>query len=261
MLKKMKQLFGPIYNFAPLTYIMPNEYRQFINYFNKDGNEQSLWICKPSDLSRGRGISIIDKMEDLKYDQQSVLQKYIHNPLLIKGMKWDMRIYVAIPQVRPMKIYLYREGLVRFSSARYDKSQLNNQFSHLTNSSINKYAHGAGKEGEKVYDNKWTVEQLKYHFRDCGYDYDLIWLKIEKIIVLTCVNLCSVCPNLDNCFELMGFDIMIDSQLKPWLLEVNSSPAMSMDGVADQRVKPDLLKDTFKLIDFEPYEEYVERFN
>ena len=55
----------------------------------------------------------------------------------------------------------------------------------------------------------------------------------------------------------MGFDIMVDNQLKPWLLEVNSSPAMSMDGPADQRVKPDLLKDTFKLIDFEPMEVYL----
>ena len=112
-----------------------------------------------------------------------------------------------------------------------------------------------------MFDNKWTIDQLKYHFRDCGYDYDLIWLKIEKIIVLTCVNLCSMCPNYENCFELMGFDIMIDQQLKPWLLEVNSSPAMSMDGVADNRVKPDLLKDTFKLIDFEPYEDYVDRIS
>ena len=69
-----------------------------------------------------------------------------------------MRIYVAITQVRPMKIYLYREGLVRFSTDRYDKTKLNNLFSHLTNSSINKYAHGAGQEGEKVHDNKWTLD-------------------------------------------------------------------------------------------------------
>jgi len=70
-----------------------------------------------------------------------------------------------------------------------------------------------------------------------------------------------MCPNNDNCFELMGFDIMIDNNCKPWLLEVNSSPAMSMDGPADQRVKPDLLKDTFKLINFEPYEVYNGRQN
>jgi tubulin polyglutamylase TTLL2 len=47
---------------------LPNEYKQFINYFNKEGNEKKIFICKPSDLSRGRGITIINNMEDLKYD-------------------------------------------------------------------------------------------------------------------------------------------------------------------------------------------------
>ena len=61
------------------------------------------------------------------------------------------------------------------------------------------------------------------------------------------------------CFEVLGFDIMVDDKLKPWLLEVNSSPAMSMDGAADRRVKPDLLTDTFKLIDFEPTDKYHAR--
>ena len=68
LMKKMKQLYGQIYNFTPLTFILPNEYKQFINYFNKEGNEKKIFICKPSDLSRGRGISIINNMEDLKYD-------------------------------------------------------------------------------------------------------------------------------------------------------------------------------------------------
>lgn len=49
---------------------------------------------------------------------------------------------------------------------------------------------------------------------------------------------------------------MIDEKCKPWLLEVNSSPAMAMDGVADGRVKPDLLKETFQMINFQSYELY-----
>jgi tubulin polyglutamylase TTLL2 len=84
-------------------------------------------------------------MEELKYDTQSVLQTYIKNPLLIRGYKWDMRIYVLIPHgMRPMNLFLYQEGLVRFSTERYHNSNLNNLYAHLTNSSINKYAHGAG---------------------------------------------------------------------------------------------------------------------
>ena len=76
---------------------------------------------------------------------------------------------------------------------------------------------------------------------------------------MTCINLCDTCPNVDNCFELLGFDVMVDDKMKPWLLEVNSSPAMAMDGVADSIVKPDLLKDTLKLIDFEPAAKYHQR--
>ena len=50
---------------------------------------------------------------------------------------------------------------------------------------------------------------------------------------------------------------MLDANLKPWLIEVNSGPAMSMDGSADYVVKPALIKDTVSLLEVEPYNEYV----
>ena len=53
LIRKMKQLYGKMFDFTPLTFILPNEYKQFIKNFNQEGNEGSLWICKPSDLSRG----------------------------------------------------------------------------------------------------------------------------------------------------------------------------------------------------------------
>lgn len=76
-----------------------------------------------------------------------MIQEYISSPLLIRGVKWDMRIYVLISSMKPMRLHLYKEGIVRFSSERYDTSQLGNQFSHLTNSSINKHAYGGGCGG------------------------------------------------------------------------------------------------------------------
>ena len=137
-----------------------------------------MWICKPTDLSRGRKITIISNMQDLQYDQQSVIQQYIDNPLLIRGTKWDMRIYVLITQVRPLKIYLYKEGIVRFSSERYNTDCLQNVFSHLTNSSINKYAasNTSDTSGSSL---KWSFAQLKSHFVNYGHDFDLMWAQIE----------------------------------------------------------------------------------
>lgn len=51
-----------------------------------------------------------------------------------------MRVYVVITSMCPLKIYLYEEGLARFSTEKYDIKSLGNKFSHLTNTSINKYA-------------------------------------------------------------------------------------------------------------------------
>ena len=81
-----------------------------------------------------------------------------------------------------------------------------------------------------------------------------MWLRIETIIILTVINLAGLSPDLDCCFELFGFDIMIDNALRPWLIEVNSSPAMSMDNNIDYQIKPDLLKDIFNMIEFESYD-------
>lgn len=69
-------------------------------------------------------------------------------------------------------------------------------------------------------------------------DWDSLWVRIETIIVLTLLPLAPEVPNLGCCFELFGFDVIVDSGLRPWLLEVNSSPALSMDGPVDWLVKP-----------------------
>ena len=169
-----------------------------------------------------------------------------------------MRIYVLITQMRPLKLYLFKEGIVRFSSERYNTDCLQNVFSHLTNSSINKYAatnisdgHGSGL--------KWSFAQLRSYFCNQGYDYDMMWAQIELIIQLTCINLCSLVPDLKCCMEILGFDIMLDEKMKPWLLEVNSSPAMSMDNAVDHLVKPALIRDALKITEFEPYSSWMER--
>lgn len=68
---------------------------------------------------------------------------------------------------------------------------------------------------------KWSLQQLRCYLQQTvGSDW-LLWQNISTMIVLTIVSQLSKVPNTVNCFEFYGFDILIDSDLKPWLIEVN----------------------------------------
>jgi tubulin polyglutamylase TTLL5 len=89
-----------------------------------------------------------------------------------------------------------------------------------------------------------------------GIDHVLIFKKIEDIIIKTLISGENVINNatemfvpfaLSSCFELLGFDILIDSHLEPWLLEVNLSPSLNCDSPLDQKIKSNLIADLFNL--------------
>ncbi|KAI9328277.1 tubulin-tyrosine ligase family-domain-containing protein [Obelidium mucronatum] len=177
-LKTMKGIYGSIYNFFPQSFSLPNDYIRFVRVYAEEDEKglRSTWICKPADLSRGRKIFVFKNLQDLSYDCNAVLQRYVPNPMLISGYKYDLRCYVCVRSFYPLNIYLYNEGLTRFAT------------------SLRKPNHP-----------------------------------------------------MEGCFELYGFDIIVDSQLKPWLLEVNLSPALSVDSEVDIAVKSPLLADVVEL--------------
>ena len=166
---KMRNQFGPYeFNFLPESYVLPDEMSEFKQAFeanqhlvrsktqserknkeaqvDNDGHyADNVWIIKPAHSSRGRGIFLMSDLNDLPNFQQSsskddvfVVSKYISNPLLINGFKFDLRIYVLVTSTDPLKIYIYNEGLVRFASEPYKQGKKNSKYSHLTNYSINK---------------------------------------------------------------------------------------------------------------------------
>ena len=54
-------------------------------------------------------------------------------------------------------------------------------------------------------------------------------------------------PYANNCFEMLGFDVLIDDKQEPWLLEVNLSPSLNCDSPLDQKIKADMICDLFNL--------------
>ena len=68
------------------------------------------------------------------------MQRYLMKPYLIDGKKFDLRIYVLVTGVDPLRVYIHDEGLTRISTAKYSLKNISNQYAHLTNYSINKKA-------------------------------------------------------------------------------------------------------------------------
>lgn len=87
------------------------------------------------------------------------------------------------------------------------------------------------------------------------------WTSIEDLIVKTCIavepfmmeNLNKTASHRSNCFELYGFDVLLDEHLKPWLIEVNVCPSLSSSSPLDRQIKTTMISDVLHLVGFVPY--------
>lgn len=199
--------------------------------------------------------------DQISADENVVVAKYVADPLCIDGHKCDIRLYVAVTSFDPLVIYMYEEGLVRIATVKYncDADSLWNPCMHLCNYSINKYHSDYIKSSdanEEDVGHKWTLSALLRHLKSQGCDTEQLMVNIEDVIIksiMSCTQpIVSACrmfvPSGSNCFELYGFDILIDDSLKPWLLEVNLSPSLGIDTPLDAKVKSSLLTDLLTLI-------------
>lgn len=105
--------------------------------------------------------------EWIQPNEHYVAQRYLHKPYLIDGLKFDLRVYVLITSVTPLRIFIYEEGLARFATSEYVSplgSNLGNLFMHLTNYAINKDADNF-QQNSGAQDNKGHKRSLKSVFK------------------------------------------------------------------------------------------------
>lgn len=259
-LKKLQKLFPDDYFFFPKTWNFPCELSEIKSFKAKN----TYFIVKPEASSQGKGIFLTTKPEELNQNERFVVQEYIVNPYLIDGFKFDLRIYVLVTSCEPLRIFVYEDGLARLASEEYCKPNRKNAekvFMHLTNYAINKNNKKFVNNKELGNDNLGHKRSLKavweYLLND-GCDLERLLMEIDEIIVKT---LCCAQPNLSHhylacqpedlakamCFEILGFDIILDENKKPYLLEVNHSPSFNIDSPLDRYTKKNLIIDSLKL--------------
>ena len=86
---------------------------------NFKASKDNIWLIKPEKGSLAKGIKFIYNFKDIP--KKGFISRYIHNPHLLYGTKYHLRLY----GYSPMKLYLYNEGMVKRASEKYENDYIN----------------------------------------------------------------------------------------------------------------------------------------
>ncbi|XP_030352315.1 tubulin polyglutamylase TTLL7 isoform X2 [Strigops habroptila] len=254
------------YSFIPRTWIFPAEYTQFQNYVKelKKKRRQKTFIVKPANGAMGHGISLIRNAEKLQAQDHLIVQEYLDKPFLMEGYKFDLRVYILVTSCDPLKVFLYHDGLVRMGTEKYhppSDSNLSQLYMHLTNYSVNKHNEHFERDETEDKGSKRSIKWFTEFLQTNNLDVSKFWDDISELVVKTLIvaephvlhayRMCrpGQAPGSDSvCFEVLGFDILLDRKLKPWLLEINRAPSFGTDQKIDYDVKKGVLLNALKLL-------------
>jgi len=240
---------------------------------------KNLWIIKAPNLNRGRCIKVfndynkiikfineinkgnvheydnINEEEEINIDKKGykyksnkiIIQKYIEKPFLYYGRKFDIRIWVLL--THKMKAYMFKEGHLKVSSINYDLDS-NNSFIHLTNYSLQKYnkyfsKYEKGNEVSFETFQKYINDIIKKDINFKEYVYPQ-FIEIIRNTIKCSKNIINP-KNRENCFELMGYDFLLDEEFNVFLIEINTNPGLEISSEIIKILVPRMIDDALRL--------------
>ncbi|XP_033701996.1 inactive polyglycylase TTLL10 isoform X2 [Tursiops truncatus] len=240
-------------DFFPETYRLDirDEREAFFTLFDALSAETQMWICKPTASNQGKGIFLLRNQEEVaalqaktqsieddpiyrkmpfRAPQARVVQRYIQNPLLLDGKKFDVRSYLLIACTMPYMVF-FGHGYARLTLGLYDPHS-SDLCGHLTNQFMQKKS--------PLYlllkdDTVWSMEHLNRHINDKfrkakrlprDWVFTTFAKRMQQIMAHCFLSVKSKLKCKLGYFDLIGCDFLIDENFKVWLLEMNSNPAL-----------------------------------
>jgi len=162
-----------------------------------------------------------------------------------------MRVWVLL--TADHDLYFFKEGYLRTSSSEFeiDLENVDDVFVHLTNNAVQKNAsnYGQFEDGNQLSFKRFQ-EYIDEFYPDSGVDvYKHLVPQMIEIIVKTCT---AVRKTIDpgrrkNCFELFGYDFILDEDFNSWLIEVNTNPCLEESSNLLKMLLPRMIEDMLKL--------------
>jgi len=227
----------------PLTFIVEGSADPQFTLFEEAYQNMAskrIWIVKPAEwANRGCGIRIYKSVEDVRARVDSkerswAIQKYIERPLLIHHRKFDIRAYclvIATQQGQGLRALGYRDAYLRTCSSSYTTKSLDRMV-HLNNDAVQKQGEEYGKFESG---NKLSLEEFQKFLDE---HHQVRKISVRDDLMPKCHSLMgdairSAASKLNprkikHCFEVFGFDFMVDSDFRVWLIECNANPCLDL---------------------------------
>jgi len=215
--------------------LMHDKLRSICQQYRQIDGYRNVWVVKPSYNARGLGIYCTNKLNDIyqmgKKSQSKVVQKYIERPFLVRNRKFDVRQWVLVTSWEPLDAFVFETAYLKFCSSDFslDLEELSDVYRHLSNYTIQKK--NSSEEGQKLEIIMSSEEFEQYNRNqeaEFSWSRDLL-PKIQDVVYRSLKGVqesqVSSINEASNCFEIFGFDLVLDQELNPWVIEINLSPA------------------------------------
>jgi len=175
-----------------------------------------------------------------------IIQKYLDNPLLYKKRKFDIRCFALVDS--NLNVFFCREGHLKGSSELYDINNTN-KFIHITNHSLQKKS---SKFEYYEYGNEMSYSDFKEFMKEEKIPLENFDKMIERMKFLVKISFKAVGSKLLRvtpvlCFEIFGYDFILDNDFNPWILEINNNPGLGISSPVIQKLVPRMMDDALRL--------------
>ena len=228
----------------PESYVLSNMEEMLI--FSKDYNPLNIYILKKN-VQRKEGLKLTKDYYEIitaKNENYRVVQKYIRNLYLINQRKINLRIYLlVIIKNNFIYFYLCKIGKCIYTNKKYDDNDFDFE-SNITSYNLDMSVY---KENPRHFTE--LIEYINLNGDDGNYLFNKIEDLMKKISYCLSKNFYQSKNILGStCFQLFGADVIFDTYLHPYLLEINKGPDMSPRDSDDERMKNNVQSDMFKTV-------------
>lgn len=203
--------------------------------------DRQVFILKPSMIDKASNLFIFDTRDqlfefldsrfdeafededlgDVRHLREWVIQRYIDRPLLVSGRKFHLRAYVVA--YGACDVFLYRDLLALCAGRQYKRGDYTDPYVHLTNTCVQAEADDFAEEQvQRFWALPFAPEELDRMYNDIK--------QVLGDIFAAVVHEPLVFQALPNCYEVFGFDFMVDLDRQVYFLEANAFPDFQQTG-------------------------------